>query len=140
MFWLALAANVTDLVTLYTVFRAFSYRIDAGSLTVGVAIETVLGLVQVTPQGVGVVEGGMALTYSSLGVPAALGAAVVIIYRGVNGGYQPWWASCWCSGAAGGAAGDRPRAPRPVAQPPIESILSIGSIGQAQWTLWTEWT
>ena len=81
---LAMAENVVNLVTLYAVFVAYSYRMDLGSLTVGLAVGTVLGLIQVTPQGVGVVEGGMALTYSSLGVPAAASAAAVIVFRGLN--------------------------------------------------------
>jgi uncharacterized membrane protein YbhN (UPF0104 family) len=42
--------------------------------------------VAITPQGVGVVEGGMALAYTSLGIPGPVAAAVVLGFRGLNVG------------------------------------------------------
>jgi len=55
-------------------------------LLAGFAVGTALSPVAVTPQGIGVVEGAMALTYASLGVPGASAAAAVIAFRALNVG------------------------------------------------------
>lgn len=81
---LAVLSNAVNLASLFALFLAFYRPVDFGVLIAGFAMGTALGLIEITPQGVGVVEGAMAITYTSLGIPAAVAAAVVISFRGLN--------------------------------------------------------
>lgn len=83
---LAGAANLANLASLYALFLAFHQPVAFGVLVAGFAIGVALSLVAITPQGVGVVEGGMALAYTSLGIPGPVAAAVVLGFRGLNVG------------------------------------------------------
>lgn len=81
---LAAAANLANLASIYVLFLSFHQAVRLGVLVAGFAMGVVLSLISITPQGVGVVEGAMGITYTSLGIPAATSAAVVLIYRGLN--------------------------------------------------------
>jgi len=79
-----LAAHVVDLTSIYVLFRAFGETVEIGVLVAGFAIGVLFWIVAITPQGVGVVEGAMALVYSSLGVPAATATVVALAFRGLT--------------------------------------------------------
>ncbi len=82
-FFVALTAQIINLAGLYTLFLAFYHPIGIGMVLAGYAIGNLFWIVSITPQGVGVVEGIMALIYTSLGVPVAKAAVIVLAYRGL---------------------------------------------------------
>lgn len=79
---IALAMQLIDIASLYFIFLAFDLKIGFGVLVAGFAMGILFWIVSITPQGIGVVEGVMALTYTSLGVPSATAAAVSLTFRG----------------------------------------------------------
>jgi uncharacterized protein (TIRG00374 family) len=80
---LGAAMNVGfDMLSLYFLFLAAGYRIHPGVLVAGFGLAYLLGKVAyISPGGVGLIEGGMAAIYSSLGVPASIGLVVILSYR-----------------------------------------------------------
>ena len=80
----AFLAHLVDITSLYILFRAFNQPIGLGALVAGYAVGILFWIVSITPQGIGVVEGVMALTFTSLGVPGAVAATVVLSFRGLT--------------------------------------------------------
>jgi phosphatidylglycerol lysyltransferase len=80
----ALAAYLIDLTSLYTLFLAFRQPIGFGVLVAGFAVGILFWIVSITPQGIGVVEGIMALVYTSLAVPAAKATVIALAFRGLT--------------------------------------------------------
>ena len=81
---IAFGMHVVDLITLQALFFAFHQRVGLGVLVAGYAMGTLFWLVAITPHGVGVVEGVMALVFASLGVPAARATVITLAYRGLS--------------------------------------------------------
>jgi phosphatidylglycerol lysyltransferase len=81
---LALAASALDLACLYALFLAFYGPISFGPLVAGYAIGILFSIISITPQGIGVVEGVMALEYGSLGIPEGVALTVSLSYRGLT--------------------------------------------------------
>jgi glycosyltransferase 2 family protein len=79
----ALLMRSADLVSLAAIFLAFHERIHAGFLFAGYAMTILFWIISPTPEGIGVVEGVMTLTFASFGVPSATAALVAIAYRGL---------------------------------------------------------
>lgn len=79
-----LLAHILDLATLYILFLAFNQPIGLGVLVAGYAIGILFWIVSITPQGIGVVEGMIALTFTSLGIPGAVAAATTLTFRGLT--------------------------------------------------------
>ena len=71
----SLASHLVNLACLYAHLSGFSPAagLSAPLGCAGYAMGFVFWVVSPTPQGIGVVEGVMALVYTSLGVPAATG-------------------------------------------------------------------
>ena len=80
----ALLAHLVDITSLYILFRAFNQPIGIGVLVAGYAVGILFWIVSITPQGIGVVEGVMTLTFTSLGIPAAVATTVVLAFRGLT--------------------------------------------------------
>lgn len=80
----AFLAHLLDITTLYLLFLAFNQRISIGTLVAGYAIGILFWIVSITPQGIGVVEGMMALTFTSLGISGAVAATVALAFRGLT--------------------------------------------------------
>lgn len=78
---LALAANITELLTLYVVYVAFGEFVNIGAVIIAYAIANFAGLISVLPGGVGVYEVLMTATLTAGGIPAALSIPVVVMYR-----------------------------------------------------------
>jgi phosphatidylglycerol lysyltransferase len=81
---IALFAHLLDIITLYILFLAFNQPIGLGTLVAGYAIGILFWMITITPQGIGVVEGMMALTFTSLGIPSAVAATVALAFRGLT--------------------------------------------------------
>jgi glycosyltransferase 2 family protein len=84
VFQMAFFAHLTDIASLYMVFLGFSLPVEFGVLMAGFAIGMLFLIVSITPYGIGVVEGIMTLTFTSLGVPTELAAIVTFSFRGLN--------------------------------------------------------
>lgn len=81
---ISLASHLVNLACLYVIFLAFRHPIAFGPLVAGYAMGFVFWVVSPTPQGVGVVEGVIALVYTSLGVPGATAVLVALTFRGLT--------------------------------------------------------
>ncbi len=81
---IAFLAHLLDITTLYILFRAFNQPISLGVLVAGYAVGILFWIVSITPQGIGVVEGVMALTFTSLGISGAVATTVVLAFRGLT--------------------------------------------------------
>ena len=83
VFAIALALHVIDISCLYTLFLAFRQPVNLGPLLAGYSMGILFWIVSITPQGIGVVEGVMALVYTSLGIPSAKATIVALAFRGL---------------------------------------------------------
>jgi phosphatidylglycerol lysyltransferase len=81
---IALLIHVVDLASLQALFVAFHQPVGIGVLVTGYAVGMLFWLVAVTPQGIGVVEGVMALVFTSLGVPVARASLITLAFRGLG--------------------------------------------------------
>ncbi|HET6845253.1 MAG TPA: flippase-like domain-containing protein [Anaerolineales bacterium] len=80
---MGLAGYGIDLVSLYCVFRAFRQTPSFGMLVACLSIGVLFWIVAITPQGIGVVEGTMALVLISLGVQAETSTVIAVTFRGL---------------------------------------------------------
>lgn len=80
----SLGAQGANVASLFFVFLAFAQPIGIGALVAGYGVGTLAWMVSLVPTGVGLVEGAMALTFASLGVPAGSAAVIAVAYRGLN--------------------------------------------------------
>lgn len=80
----ALASHLIDLATLYVLFLAFHQPVGMGVLVAGYAMAILFWIVSPTPQGIGVVEGVVALVFTSLGIPAARATIIALAFRGLS--------------------------------------------------------
>jgi uncharacterized protein (TIRG00374 family) len=69
---------------LYAFFLAFRQPVDLGVLVAGFSFGIVFFVVSIIPQGVGAVEGIMALVFTSMGVPDYKAIAIALSFRGAN--------------------------------------------------------
>jgi phosphatidylglycerol lysyltransferase len=81
---IALAGHALDIVTLHVLFIAFGHPVAFGPLVAGYAMGILFWIISPTPQGIGVVEGVMALVYTSLGVRAETATVVSLAFRGLT--------------------------------------------------------
>lgn len=81
---LGLAFHVVELLGVFALFPAYRQPIGLGALVAGYAIGMVYWYIGITPQGIGVVEGTMTLTYISVGVPVTTAAAIGLVFRGLS--------------------------------------------------------
>jgi uncharacterized protein (TIRG00374 family) len=77
----AIVLQVIAIALLQVVFAGLGHGLPAAALIAGYAVGAVLMVVSVTPSGVGVVEAGMTVILTSLGVPLEVAAAGTILYR-----------------------------------------------------------
>ncbi|MCC6146314.1 MAG: lysylphosphatidylglycerol synthetase family protein [Anaerolineaceae bacterium] len=84
LFLVSFAAYSMDLVSLWMIFRAFGQVVHFGVLVAGFSMGILFWVITITPQGIGLVEGMMALVYTSLGVPANLATVIALTFRGLT--------------------------------------------------------
>lgn len=71
-----------NILSLYFLFLAAGHVIHPGVLVAGYGLAYLLGKVAyISPGGAGLIEGGMAAIYSSLGVPQSINVVVILSYR-----------------------------------------------------------
>lgn len=80
----ALLANITEVLTIYAVYMAFSNFINPGAVIIAYAVSNFAGLISVLPGGIGIYEALMTGTLVAAGIPAALSLPVTVMYRILN--------------------------------------------------------
>lgn len=80
----ALAAHLTDLASLYAIFLAFHGLVGPGVVAAAYGMAILTWKLSPVPEGIGVVEGVMVLTMTSLRVPAAAAAVITVAFRGLT--------------------------------------------------------
>lgn len=83
-FWWAVVMNLTEIVSIYVVFVAFSELVNIGAVILAYGVANFAGLISVLPGGVGVYEFLMTAILATAGVPAAVSLPVIIMYRVLN--------------------------------------------------------
>ena len=78
-----MTAHILDLVCLWILFYAYGQKVLLGTLVAGYAIGVLFWIVSITPQGIGVVEGLMAIVYTSLHIKSEIAVVVSLAFRGL---------------------------------------------------------
>ncbi len=78
--WL-LGANMTEMVTLYTVYVAFGHWVNPGAVILAYAVANFAGFISVLPAGVGVYETLMTAILAVGGIEPAVSLPVTVMYR-----------------------------------------------------------
>jgi hypothetical protein len=77
----ALGANLTEVLTIYSVYVAFGHWVNPGAIIIAYAIANFAGLISVLPGGVGIYEALTTAVLVTAGVPAGLGISATVMYR-----------------------------------------------------------
>lgn len=77
----SLLANLTEILTLYTVYLAFGHVVNPGAIILAYAIANLAGFLSVLPSGVGVYEALMTAVLAIGGISPAISIPVTIMYR-----------------------------------------------------------
>jgi len=83
-FAMAFLAHLLDMACLFSLFMAFYKPVGLGVLVAGYAIGILFWIVSITPQGIGIVEGVMAIVLISLGVTPEAATTVSLAFRGLT--------------------------------------------------------
>lgn len=83
-FALALSNKTLLIFILFLVFLAFKSPFSIGTLVAGFSVAYLFLIISPTPQGIGVVEGALTLSLSSMYVPLGTAALISLAYRGLT--------------------------------------------------------
>jgi uncharacterized protein (TIRG00374 family) len=75
---------LTDIAALWLLFFALGYHIHLGVVVVGYGLANLLTALPITPGGLGLVEAGLAGTFTAFGVPGEISVVAVLGYRLVS--------------------------------------------------------
>ncbi len=78
-----LVADLLAMVALYLLFVAFHTPVSLGAVAVGYVVGILFWMIPLTPQGVGIVESAMTLTFISFGIDGITATAVTLAFRGL---------------------------------------------------------
>lgn len=81
---ISFTARLVDLICLYTIFQIFQPEVSFGVVLVGYSAGILLWVVSPIPQGIGLVEAIMTITYIWLKVPGEIGFLSVLLFRGLT--------------------------------------------------------
>lgn len=81
---IGILVHLINMAVVWALFPAFSQSVEPGVALVGFSLGIVFFFVAIVPQGIAVVEGMMALVFTSLGVPGHKAAAIALVFRGIN--------------------------------------------------------
>jgi len=80
----ALAHTIVNLASLFAIFLAYHFPVAIGAVAAGFALSIAFAVISVLPLDMALVQGVMAVVYTSLGVPTATALAVVLVFGGFN--------------------------------------------------------
>ena len=87
---------MANLVGLAALFVTFGQRLDPAALLAGFGMSIVFFVVTVVPDGIGAVEGAMALVFVQLGMTPTAAILVTLAYRVLNV-WLPVAVGFWCA-------------------------------------------
>lgn len=79
-----LAMQLADVAILYLCFLTIRYPVDPGTVVAGFGLSSVLALVSMVPQGIGIYEAAMTWVYIQMGIPFSIAITVALLYRGIT--------------------------------------------------------
>jgi Mg2+-importing ATPase len=91
-----LLLHLANLAGLGALFLAFGQGLDLAALAAGFGMSIVFFIIAIVPDGVGAVEGAMALVFVQLGMPATAAILVTLAYRILNV-WLPVAIGFWCA-------------------------------------------
>ncbi len=91
-----LLLHAANLAGLGALFLAFGQGLDLAALAAGFGMSIVFFIIAIVPDGVGAVEGAMALVFVQLGMPATAAILVTLAYRILNV-WLPVAIGFWCA-------------------------------------------
>lgn len=80
-FLYTMAANLTEIASLYVVYVAFGSYVNIGAVILAYAVANFAGLISVLPAGIGIYEGLMTAVLVATGIPAGLSISVTLMFR-----------------------------------------------------------
>ena len=80
----ALLTSVSEILTIYVVYVAFSQWVNPGAIILAYAVANFAGLVSVLPGGIGIYEALMTAVLAAGGVPPSVSLPVTVMYRVLN--------------------------------------------------------
>lgn len=83
-FLAALLMQLFDLFILYLCFIIVRYPVHWGMVVAGFGLASVLAMVSMVPQGIGIYEASMTWVYIQMGVPFSVAVTVALLYRAVT--------------------------------------------------------
>jgi phosphatidylglycerol lysyltransferase len=112
-----LLVHLANIAGLAAVFLAFGQRLDPAALAAGFGMSIVFFMIAIVPDGIGAVEGAMALVFVQLGMTPAAAILVTVAYRVLNV-WLPVAIGFWCARRLRlFGAGEGAWAPSPVSEP-----------------------
>ncbi len=84
LFWWALAGNIAEVLTLYSVFIGFGIWPNLGAVITAYTIANAVSVLGLLSGGVGVYEAAMIAALAALGIPFTMAFGIVIVYRGLS--------------------------------------------------------
>lgn len=76
--------QITDIAILIIAFKVVNYSVDTGMVVAGFGLASILSLVSMVPQGIGIYETSMTWLYTQMGVPFSIALTVALLYRGAT--------------------------------------------------------
>lgn len=83
-FLYAFVMQILDIAILYLCFQTVHYPIKAGSVVAGFGLSSVIALISMVPQGIGIYETAMSWIFNQMGVSFAIAITVALLYRGIT--------------------------------------------------------
>lgn len=80
----SMVANLTEIMTLYTVYIAFGHWVNPGAVILAYAVANFAGFLSVLPAGIGVYETLMTAVLAAGGISPAVSIPVTVMYRIVS--------------------------------------------------------
>ncbi|MGD0862648.1 MAG: lysylphosphatidylglycerol synthase domain-containing protein, partial [Candidatus Limnocylindrales bacterium] len=120
----SLLLHVANLVGLSALFVTFGQGLDAAALLAGFGMSIVFFVITIVPDGIGAVEGAMALVFVQLGVAPTAAILVTLAYRVLNV-WLPVALGFWCARRLRlFGASELARMQQPTIEPqPVEAII-----------------
>ncbi len=84
----SLVANITEILTIYSVYIAFGQWVNPGAVILAFAVANFAGFLSVLPSGLGVYEALMTAVLAVGGIPPSLSIPVTVMYRVLSIGIQ----------------------------------------------------
>jgi uncharacterized protein (TIRG00374 family) len=80
----SLVANITEILTIYSVYLAFGHLVNPGAVILAFAVANFAGFLSILPSGVGIYEALMTAILAVGGISPAVSIPVTVMYRVIS--------------------------------------------------------